>query len=102
MDGDLEPLVGPCRDGLVEAEEFRVGRDEVEVEDAGRIAGPDDGAGVMGDGYALEHDAQVGLAQGQDAADLFDPLGRRHGETISNRAGDRQRYLGLYYGGEPP
>ena len=86
VDGDLEPLVGPGRDGLVEAEELGIGGDEVEIEDAGRVARPDDRAGVVGDGHALEDDAQVGLALGQDALDLLDPLGCRHAETIAEGA----------------
>jgi hypothetical protein len=42
------------------------------------------------------------LAEGEDAADFFDSLGRRHAGTISDRAGDRQRPMGPHYGGEPP
>jgi len=87
VDVDLQPLVGAGRDGLVEAEELRVGGDEVEVEDPGRVAGPHDGARVMGDGHALEHDAEVGLAEGKDAVDPGDSLGCRHGPTIAESGG---------------
>jgi hypothetical protein len=42
------------------------------------------------------------LAEGEDAADFFDSLGRRHAGTISDRAGDRQRRGGLRRGGLSP
>jgi hypothetical protein len=83
VDGDLEPLVGPGRDGLVGPQDLGIRANEVEVEDAGGVARPHDRAGVVGDGHVLEDDPQVGLAVGEDAADLLDPLGRRHAGTIA-------------------
>ena len=83
VDRDLEPLVGPGRDGLVQPEEVGVRRDEVEVQDAGGVAGPDDGAGVVGDGHALEDDPEVGLAGRQDPGDPLDASVRGHGEVIA-------------------
>ena len=55
-------------------EELGVGSDEIQAQDAGRVAGPHDRAGIVGVRDALEDDAQVGLAVGEDALDLLDPL----------------------------
>ena len=87
MGRDFEPFVRPGRDGLVEPEELRVGGDEVEVEDAGRVASPDDGARVVSDGHALEDNPQVGLPQGEHLFDPFCSFRRRHGPTIPDWQG---------------
>src|SRR4030042_605578 len=78
VDMEINPFFRPGRDGLVDAQKLRVRGNHIEVEDAGRIAGADDGAGVMGDGHSFEDHPPVRLAERERTPDPFDPLGGRH------------------------
>jgi hypothetical protein len=50
----VDPFFRPGRDRFVDAQEVRVRGHQIKMENAGCIAGPDHGAGVMGDGHAFK------------------------------------------------
>ena len=66
----LHPLFGPGGDGPVDGQDIGAGRNNVQVQHPGGVAGPDDGARVMGDGDSFEDHTKVRLAAEEDAADL--------------------------------
>ena len=78
----VQPFVGPGGDGVVDGHGVVARADDVDAHEPRRVARPQHGAGVVGVVDLLQDDAQVRLAEAQDALDPGQPFGCGHEDRL--------------------